>query len=98
MLKETEAILAVFYRDYWATPCQRERIEAKEKQDIEILEEEKRQDYNPDDIFNKKQSNEENIEIKNIENSCENLQVEIKRETFFKKLISFIKGLLKKTN
>ena len=31
MLKETEAILAVFYRDYWSTPYQKERIKTKKK-------------------------------------------------------------------
>ena len=33
MLKETETILAVFYRDYWATNEQRERIIKKENYD-----------------------------------------------------------------
>ena len=94
----TKAILANIFRDYWATPYQRERIEVKEKQDIERLEEKKRQAYNPDDIFKKKQSNEEDKEIKNIENYSENLPAEIKKETFFKKLINFIKVLFKKNN
>ena len=90
MLKETEAILSVFYRDYWATPYQREIIEAKEKYDLEKLEEEKREKYNPDDIF---KNEEEQPILRNI-----NLPVEIKKETFFKKLISYIKGLFKKAN
>ena len=94
----TKAILANIFRDYWATPYQRERIEVKEKQDIERLEEKKRQAYNPDDIFKKKQSNEEDKEIKNIENYSENLPAEIKKETFFNKLINFIKVLFKKNN
>ena len=33
LLDETKAILANIFRDYWATPYQRERIEAKEKYD-----------------------------------------------------------------
>ena len=86
----TKAILANIFRDYWATPHQRERIEAKEKYDLEKLEEEKREKYNPDSIFKNKK--EETF----VENT--NLPVEIKKETFFKKLISFIKGLFNKAN
>jgi 16S rRNA C967 or C1407 C5-methylase (RsmB/RsmF family) len=90
MIEETESILAALYRDYWATPYQKERIEAKEKYDLEKLEEEKREKYNPDNIFKNKK---EEIVVENT-----NLPVEIKKETFFKKLISFIKGLFNKTN
>ena len=91
----TKAILANIFRDYWATPYQKERIEAKEKFDLEKLEEEKREKYNPDNIFKNKQ---DDIEVENIENNSENLPVEIKKETFFEKLINFIKGLFKKIN
>ena len=37
----TKAILANIFRDYWATPYQKGRIEAKEKYDLEKIEEEK---------------------------------------------------------
>ena len=86
----TKAILANIFRDYWATPYQKERIEAKEKYDLEKLEEEKREQYNPDNIFKKKQ--EEKVEERT------NLPAEIGKETFFKRLIRFIKGLFNKTN
>lgn len=86
----TKAILANIFRDYWATPYQKERIEVKEKYDLEKLEEEKKEKYNPDDIFKKHK------EEKAIENT--NLPIEVKKETFFKKLISFIKRLFNKTN
>ena len=86
----TKAVLANIFIDYWATPYQKERIEAKEKYDLEKLEEEKREKYNPDNIFKNKQKT---IVVENT-----NLPVEIKKETFFKKLISFIKGLFNKTN
>ena len=84
----TKAILANIFRDYWATPHQKERIEAKEKFDLKKLEEEKKEKYNPDDIFKGKK---EEIVIENT-----NLPVEIKKETFFKILISFLKGLFNK--
>ena len=86
----TKAILANMFRDYWATPYQKERIEAKEKYDLEKLEEEKREKYNPDNIFKNKQKE---IIVENT-----NLPEEIKKETFFEKLINFIKGLFNKSN
>ena len=50
ILEETKAIFANIFRDYWATPYQKERIEAKEKYDRQKLEEEKMKKYNPEDI------------------------------------------------
>lgn len=90
MLDITKAILANIFRDYWATPYQKERIEAKEKYDLEKLAEEKRKKYNLDNIFKEKK---EEIVIDNT-----NLPIEINKETFFKKLISFIKRLFNKNN
>jgi len=83
----TKAILANIFRDYWATPYQKERIEAKEKYDLEKVEKEKREQYNPDNIF--KNRKEEPF----VENT--NLPIEVKKESFFKKLINFIKKLIK---
>lgn len=87
MLEITKAILANIFRDYWATPYQKARIEAKEKYDLEQLEKEKREKYNPDDIFNKKQK-----EIK-VQQSydIEKLPVIAKKEKFYKKIIKFFK-------
>jgi len=89
MSEITKAILANIFRDYWATPYQRERIEAKEKYDKEKEEEEKREKYNPDNIFKDRQAE------TNIPNTT-NLPMEIKKENFFMKLISFIKRFIKK--
>lgn len=85
--EEAQTIIAILFRDYWATPYQKERIEAKEKYDLEKLEEEKREKYNTDNIFKNKQ------EGTVRENT--NLPIEIKEESFFKKLVNFIKKFLK---
>ncbi len=89
LLEETKAIFANIFRDYWATLYQKERIEAKEKYDRQKLEEEKTQNYNPDDLFKKKniESVIENTEKDTIENS--NLQIEVKKEKFYEKIINF---------
>lgn len=57
--------------------------------DLEKLEDEKREKYNPDDIF--KNRNKEEIHIE--QNT--NLPVEMKKEKFFAKLINFIKNIFK---
>ena len=87
LLDETNAILANIFRDYWATPYQKERIEAKEKYDRQKAEEEKRAQYNPDDIFRKKEINNE-IE-NNTQESNNNLPIEVKKEKFYEKIINF---------
>lgn len=88
LLDETKAIFANIFRDYWATPYQKERIEAKEKYDRQKAEQEKREEYNPDDIFKKKQPEKE---TENIENYCENLPIEVKKDNFYQKIINFFK-------
>ena len=88
--EEARTIIAIFFRDYWATEKQREKILLKEKYDNYIEKTQKQKKCNLDNLFKNKQK--ETL----VENT--NLPVEIKKETFFKKLISFIKGLFNKTN
>ena len=87
MSEITKAVLANIFKEYWATPYQKERIEAKEKYDLEKLEEEKKEKYNPDNIFKNKET---------IINNNTNLPIEVKKENFFKRLINFIKGIINK--
>lgn len=109
MLEETKAIFAIIFRDYWATPEQREKILAKEKYDRAKEEEQKRELYNPDNLFknrNKKQNEtnntventneiDENYNTKENQEEQTNLPIEIKKQNFFTRLIGFIKGLFK---
>ena len=88
ILEETKAIFANIFRDYWATPYQKERIEAKEKYDRQKLEEEKMKKYNTEDIFKKKQQINES---KTVENYNENLPMEVKKDSFYIKIINFFK-------
>ena len=88
--QETQAILALIYRYYIVSPEKKSEL-IREKQEEQIrIENEIRKKYNPDNIFKNKK--EETV----VEST--NLPVEIKKETFFKKLISFIKGLFNKNN
>ena len=87
MLKETKAILAVIFRDYWATEEQREIIRSNEKFDIRKNEEAKRNEYNPDDIFAKRREK-DNIEEKSDNN---NELVIVEETSILKKILNKIK-------
>ena len=84
LLDETKAILAIIFRDYWATPYQKERIQAKEKYDRQRIEEEKRENFNYD-IFNK------DNKAKNIEHELNNnnLSIKVKKEKLYERIIIF---------
>ena len=83
LLEETKAILANIFRDYWATPYQKERIETKEKYDRQKIEDVKREQYNSNNIFKKKQTTKENYN--------EKLPIEVKKENFCQKILKFFK-------
>lgn len=51
--KRARAIIAILFRDYWATPEQRKKILEKERYDKQKIEEEKRIKYNMDKLFKK---------------------------------------------
>ena len=87
LLEETKDILAIIFRDYWATPYQREKIQEKEKYERQKIEEEKLKKYNTKNIF----KNKKNIIEKNEENK--NLPIQIKKQKFYEKLINFLKNL-----
>ncbi len=87
ILEETKAILANIFRDYWATPYQKERIIAHENYDRQKIEKQKNDKYNPNDIFK--------IKNKNQEEKANNLPVEHK-EKFYKKILGFLKKIFNK--
>lgn len=97
LLEETKAIFANIFRDYWATPYQKERIKAKEKYDRQIIEEEKKKRYSMEDIFKNKETIKHNKYVSlNEKNNCErNLPIEIKEKKIYYKLIEFIKKIFK---
>lgn len=89
LLDETKAIFANIFRDYWATPYQKEKIKAKEKYDRQYAEKQKEEKYNLDDVFNKKQSIKENINIDNYSN-----ELPVKEDvTLYQKFIDYFKRL-----
>ncbi len=94
MLTETKTILAVLYRDYWATDYQKERIIAKEKYDMNLLEEQKKEQYKTEDLFKNRRKTQNTNESTDVE---EKALVEIKKQNFFVKLILKIKKIVTKS-
>lgn len=85
ILDETEAIMINIFTDYWATVEQKEKILSKQKYDNEKIEEEKRNKYNAEDLFNNNTK---------VGGSSSNLPIEYKR-TFFQKFLDYIKRIFK---
>ncbi|MCL2382872.1 MAG: hypothetical protein FWC79_01555 [Oscillospiraceae bacterium] len=85
----SKAILANIFRDYWATEYQKERILAKEKFDVDKLEYEKSQMYDPNNIF-KKDSNDIEITKQSVG------LIEYKEKNIIGRIFDKIKSFFKK--
>ena len=80
-------IIAILFRDYWATETQKEKIIAKQNYDRKKIKEEK---YNYNNLFNKnKKETEIQEEIKNNE-----VDIIPYKESIFKRIINKIKDIL----
>ena len=90
--KETLALIAMINLQYWCEDEEEKKRLNKIYTSNEIkYQEELRKKYDPEKLFkNNKEILKENIEV------CENnLPVEIKKESCFRKLINFIKNILR---
>lgn len=86
--KKAKTIIAILFRDYWATDVQREKIKAKEQYDRKIEEERNREKYNPNNLFKK------NEDTKNVEIIAENNQIIPYKESIFRKIFNKIRRSL----
>ena len=93
-LRETNAIIVVLFRDYFATTAQKEKLEKILQQNEEKHQQELREKYNPDNIFKKPETNKQE-EAETTETMA---LVEVKKDNvikeIFKKIINFIRGVL----
>lgn len=85
LLEETKAILANIFRDYWATPYQKERIQLKEKYEQQRIEEEKKANYDVN-LFKQEERDKESSNNKDV-------HIEVRKEKFYEKLIKFFKKM-----
>ena len=92
ILEETKIILAILFKDYWATPDQKEKIKLKEKYDDIQEELIKRERYNPDNLFIKSAKQEKITEYA----KTDELPMVKYKESLFKKIWYKISNKLKK--
>ena len=90
--QNANAILVSLFRDYFATDNQKEIVKNLLKQNQEKIEIEKHEKYNPDNIFNNR------VNTEKLKDSKEELAlVEIKDQTWYKKILDFFKSIFKKS-
>lgn len=90
--QNANAILVSLFRDYFATDKQKEILKSLLQQNQEKIEIEKYQRYNPDNIFNNKTYKNGSSDLKE-----ELALVEIKNQTWYRKILDFFKSIFKKS-
>ena len=82
--QETIVILGLIYRDFLASPEEREELQAKDAEELRKMEDELQQQYSVDNLFKNKKTN--------ITNDL----VVYKEQGFLQKIFALIKGLFSK--
>lgn len=85
--KKAKTIIAILFRDYWATDTQREKIKVKEKYDKQIREKEVSEKYNTDNIFKNNSTEKEILD--------ENNKIALYKESLIKRIINKIRNWIK---
>ncbi len=91
MLDETAAILAILFRDYWATEKQKIKIINYHNTQREKMANEIKEKYDPENVFRQRRTEQEKIDEKK-----ENLSVVEYKENILKKLLNKIKLIFKR--
>ncbi len=91
LLKETEAILSLIYRSYWATDEEKQEISRKDQQEYIKKEEKKKEQYEGKDIY---QIFEERKNLNQI--TLDNNLMVIRKENFIKRIFNKILNIFKR--
>lgn len=89
--QETIAILGLIYRDFLASPDEREELQARDAEEIEKIKEELSQQYDIEKILKKKKTKYEDVKNDDITDL-----IVYKEQGFLKKLFFIIKNLFSK--
>ena len=89
--KTAKAIIAILFRDYWATEIQKEKIISKQNYDRMKLEEERKARYNSNNLF---KNNEKRIIMDNTEKEEELALIETSDIKWYKKVWRFLTKFL----
>lgn len=85
--KTAKAIIAILFRDYWATEIQKEKIITKQNYDRKQLEEKKKERYNSDNLF---KNNEKKINLDGTKQEQKLALIKINNIKWYKKVWKFI--------
>ena len=89
--KETIAILGLIYRDFLASPEEREQLQMKDAEELKKIEQRMLEQYDIENIFEKKKR------TKRLENDQDSKDLTLYKEpNFLSKLFNIIKGIFKK--
>lgn len=91
--KTAKAIIAILFRDYWATEIQKEKIISKQNYDRTKFEEEMKARYNSNNLF---KNNEKRLIMDNTEKEEELALIETSDIKWYKKVWRFLTKFLKK--
>ena len=94
--KKAKTIIAILFRDYWATDKQRQKIRAKELYDKQLKEQKNSENYSSNVEFKTPTYINDNSNFDSNSNSNSNLPVEVKKETLLNRFFKFIKNLFNK--
>ena len=93
LLTETEAILSLIYRSYWATEAEKQEFAMRDQENFFEIEKKKKNEYQGKDIY---QIFEERKNINKI--TIDNNLLVIEKENFIKRFFNKILGLFRKRN
>ena len=91
LMKETESILSLIYRSYWATDKEKREFASKDQQEFFEIEEKKKAEYIGKDIY---QIFEERKNINQI--TIDNNLMVVEEKSVFRKFLEKILGIFKK--
>ena len=89
--KETVIILGIIYRDFLASPEEREELQVKDAEELKRIEQEMQEQYDVENIFKKRKSN---SNTSNDEVSTD--LILYKEPGFLKKFFNLVKGIFTK--
>ena len=88
--EETIIILGLIYRDFLASPEEREKLQKKDAEELEIIEQKMQEQYDIDNFFEKRR----NAKSEN-EQGSKDLAI-YKKPNILKKFLNIIKGIFNK--
>ena len=91
--KETIVILGLIYRDFLASPEEREQLQLKDAEELKRVEQEMQEQYNMEDIFEKRKKNKKPPKL---EGELLTDLTLYKEPSFFRKFFDMIRGIFKK--